>query len=113
MPGEIVETNGRLLGANRVRWDFEAAEAWPTGYPMTCRALEPRRDVQMALFDRTPLTERESMLAFCDLVAAADGLDAVLRDCRDRKSLDPLFAHRRKDEQAVTGLFKLLGMPLP
>jgi hypothetical protein len=110
VPGEVVETNAQILDANRVRWDFEAKEAWPLGYEMACTSLETQPEMQKALLGGPALSSREERLRFRALVTGSDQLAGALRDCRQQKSLAPLYAQYGKDP-SVAKLLKLLKLP--
>ena len=58
MPGFVVESNGELTSANRVRWRFNAQEAYPFGYSMRCRSLQSSDENQRAVFNKVLLTTR-------------------------------------------------------
>jgi hypothetical protein len=98
MPGTIVETTGRLLTEKRVEWKFDAHQAFPFGFTMTCRSLESRDNVQQALLGKTPLDNRAAILEFAGLLDRQPGLHRVLETCRDEGSLEPLHRHRRRLE---------------
>ena len=117
MPGVIVETNGQLLSDDRVRWQFEAVQAYPYGYAMECRSLVPRSDRQRRITGSEPIQSRADMLAF---VAAVEGdfvLDDALRACIKQRSAEPLYDARDKvaGESGDTGPFdtviRLLNLP--
>jgi hypothetical protein len=139
VPGPVVETNGTILAANRVSWHFSASDAWPFGYAMTCRVLEPQTKLQTELLKGEPLTSPETMLEFVKLMMletpAKDPkapnqpptLLEVMEQCRAQKTLAPLHAHRRwvlKKEpvggvwlgvwlEQVDQLYKLLKLEKP
>jgi hypothetical protein len=96
MPGLVVETNGVLVADDRVRWKFEAVEAYPFGYPMECRAVAPRRDVQRKLLGAEPLVERQDMLAYVAAVSSDFALAEAMRNCARRESIEPLLAARER-----------------
>ena len=68
VPGIIVETNGILHHDNRVRWEFAGEAAYPNGYRMVCRSLEPHVEVQRALWGETRFGDRESLTRLHALV---------------------------------------------
>jgi hypothetical protein len=112
-----VESNGQILAANRVRWQFEGREAYPFGFTMECRSLDPDPEAQK-LLTGTPLADREAMLRFAALVDGHEGLLGTLRECRRRKTLKPLTDYRKAlyaDPKAsgelapLFGVYKLLG----
>ncbi|MGH7201552.1 MAG: hypothetical protein ACREJB_13155 [Planctomycetaceae bacterium] len=100
MPGTIVETNGRLLADDAVEWRFEAEEAYPLGYAMRCRSLEPNADAQRKLLGRVALTSRRDMLALVMLLDGREELRAALRRCIAGGDLAPLEQLRQQAEQA-------------
>jgi hypothetical protein len=120
VPGEVVESNGQILAANRVRWQFEGREAYPIGFTMECRSLAPEPEA-MKLLSGAPLADRDAMLAFAALVEGHEGLLAVLRECRRQKTLKPLVEHRKTlyadpkasgDTAALFAVYKALGIRL-
>jgi hypothetical protein len=120
MPGEVVEANGQILAASRVRWEFHAREAYPFGFTMECRSLAPDPEAQK-LLTGAPLADREAMLRFAALVDGHEGLLGVLRACRQQKTLKPLIDYRRTlyvdpkasgDSQALFAVYKMLGIRL-
>lgn len=118
LPGPVVETNGEVLAGNQVRWHFLGESAWPFGYAMTCRALEPQSELQRDLLKGEPLARPEAMLDFVKVMALeTPSRDAkvktdlptladILKQCRTQKSLTPLHDHRQK----VRGLAERQGV---
>lgn len=96
MPGTIVETSGRLVSENRVEWKFQASEAFPLGYSMKVRSLEPLIAPQQELFGKTPLTSRADVLEFANLLEQYPVLQRILETCRQQGSLGPLRDYRRQ-----------------
>jgi hypothetical protein len=118
VPGEVVETNGRILAGDRVRWKFRAWDAYPLGYDMTCRSLDARPQAQKKLLHGEPLKSRESLVRFADLADGLPGVADALQECRKRGKLAPLYAYRLKvarnpktPVKPVDDLLKLLGLP--
>jgi hypothetical protein len=118
MPGVMVQTNGQTLADNRIHWQFDASEAYPTGYDMTCRSLGPRPEVQKAVLGREPLTDPKAMQRFVDLVAGRERLLGALRECPMQKSPKPLRAYREmlagragseEEIRAIDEVLRLLG----
>jgi hypothetical protein len=89
VPGVVVETNGQTMAANRVRWQFDAAEAYPFGFTMSCRSLEPDEAMIKQLGVR-PFADRAAMKRYVELVSPHEGLRAALVKCRQAQRLDPL-----------------------
>ena len=121
LPGEVVETNGTIRGGGEVVWRFDAVEAFPTGYPMSCRSLETRGGAAALLRGLKPADRRKVLLKLVGLIEADDDpLLAVLRSCAAKTSWSPLEAYRRgldPKEQAeevtrLEGLYRLLQLPL-
>jgi hypothetical protein len=120
MPGEVVETNGEILAANQVRWQFGARDAYPLGFAMTCRSLVPQLAAQRELLKGQPLEGREELLRFADLVNGQERLADALRDCRKQKKMAPLYEYRARAQQMQAGgdevkranaLLKVLKLP--
>jgi hypothetical protein len=118
MPGVVVQTNGQMLADNRIHWQFDASQAYPTGYDMICRSLVPRPDVQKAVLGREPLTDPKAMQRFVELLAGRERLLGALRECPKQKSLKPLRAYREmlagrpgseEEMRAIDETLRLLG----
>lgn len=89
VPGTVVETNGTLLSDQRVLWKFDGEQVFPFGYPMTCRAIEPRVELQKLIWDGKTITGREAMLEALRLLENAT-LRAVLVECARDSNTDAL-----------------------
>ncbi len=117
MPGEVVETNGQVLSANRVRWRFDAKLAYPLGYRMWCRSLVAQTGEQQPLLTKEQrLDSREAMLEFSAVVRGQDRLVEALRECVKQKQWAPLYAYRKSaatdpERTAVSRLFELWKLP--
>jgi hypothetical protein len=114
VPGEVVETDGQILGGDRVRWRFDAEAAYPQGYPMTCRSLAPQLSLQKDLLKGQPLTGREAMLDYVALLTKHPFLLSAMEECRKQKKMAPLYRCRqlgKAEAQEVDRLLKLLGLP--
>ena len=100
VPGVIVETNGQRRGENGTRWEFLDKDAWPGGFVMSCRSLEPQAALQKKLLGGKAVASREAMEAFVALMKSSagatgtGGLLPVLRKCRDGGSMMPLDDYR-------------------
>jgi hypothetical protein len=117
MPGKIVATNGEILSEARVRWRFAKYEAFPLGYPMSCRSLLPRTKTQNALLGRALLVSRDDMLQFVELVADQKPLLQALGECSKHTTLSPLYTYSKglstssAEGQRVRRLMSLLHLP--
>jgi hypothetical protein len=118
VPGEVIETNARLLGTNRVRWEFDAWSAYPLGYDMVCRSVEVRPEAQKELLHGQPLKSREAVLRFLELADGLPGLADALGECQHQRRMAPLYAYQIKvarnpktPVKPVDDLLKLLGLP--
>ena len=96
MPGVVIATNGRLETDQRVVWQFEADDAFPYGYTMSCQSLAANEEVQRQVLGKSSLTERAELLEYFDLVRGREDLLAILRQCRQQNRLQPLLAYRRQ-----------------
>jgi hypothetical protein len=94
MPGSIVATNGELYAENRTRWSFSASEAYPSGYRMTGRSLEPNVAAMKQLLGGQPLSSRESLLSFASIVGGNDALLTTLKQCVKLQNMLPLRVFR-------------------
>lgn len=121
LPGEVVETNGTLSGGGEVVWRFNASEAFPTGYVMSCRSLETRDGSAVLLTKLAAADRRKLLLELVELIQDdKDPLLPVLRASATKKSWSPLEVYRRgldRKEQAqelkrLDGLYRLLQLPL-
>ncbi|MBI3837708.1 MAG: hypothetical protein HY288_07215 [Planctomycetia bacterium] len=116
-PGPIVETNGALLSDHRVRWTFEATDAFPLGYAMECRSLTIQSELEKELLGRSVFENRETVLQFVNLVRSSDALRETLRDCAAAHGMAPLYKARDKSapastaDQSFNALIKVLKLP--
>jgi len=90
MPGKLVETSGELISDNETLWRFSDSQAYPAGFTMSCRSLEPNVTLEQKLLARPVLTDRKAMLRYVDLVRKNEPLLAMMRICADDGSLTPL-----------------------
>ena len=103
-PGAVVETNGELVGAgDKVRWRFQAADAYPLGYPMEARCLFVPEDARKLLGRDKPLSDRDALAGYADLVHGDKGLEAAMRQCRADKTLDPLYDYLSGQKKSNPG----------
>jgi hypothetical protein len=98
MPGRIVETSGELLADDRTRWSFNATEAYPLGYHMRSRSLEPNVAAMKQLLGGQPLNSRQSLLSYVDIVGGNDALLTALKQCVNSQNMSPLKKCRAKVE---------------
>ena len=89
MPGQVVQTNGTLLGDRVVRWSFTTAEAFPDGYDMQVRSIVISPDRMPGLAANWS-TNRAAALKLIELAQPDASLTAALKDCRKHRSLAPL-----------------------
>jgi hypothetical protein len=90
MPGLLVETSGELISDRITRWRFADDDAYPSGYTMACRSLEPSVELEQKLLGKQVLKDRQSMLRYVDLVRENAPLLAVMQICADEGSLKSL-----------------------
>jgi hypothetical protein len=118
LPGTIIATNGTASGGSGAAWDVQATCAYPSGYTMWARSLEPRTDVQLALLNAQLVVSREQVSAFADLVRADPMLTQALARAAQAGSLQPLYDFRaaagggdRTDRQRrLARLWQMLGL---
>ena len=118
LPGTIIATNGTASGWSGAAWDIQATCAYPSGYTMWARSLEPRTDVQLALLNAQPFVTREQVMEFADLVRADPMLTQALSRSAQAGSLQPLYDFRaaagggdRTDRQRrLARLWQMLGL---
>lgn len=120
LPGYVVETNGALIAKDRVRWQADSSKAYPFGYAMTCRSLEPA-PAMLALLPGQPLAGRDAMIRFVRLVAPHEALRKALQACHEVRSLKPLSEYQkslanrpnaRAEAEAFTKLKDMLKIEL-
>ena len=121
VPGKLVESNGVLLGDSEVSWRFRGEEAYPFGYRMVCRSLEPNLDRQGKLLAGQPLINRQTMLRYLALVEeckgsndGCGGLYKALLESSRRGDITPLLEGRKEEKflsEQVELLWKLLKLP--
>jgi len=102
MPGTIVETSGEILADDRTQWSFTASEAYPLGYHMRSRSLEPNVAKMKKMLGGQPLSSRESLLSFASIVGGDDDLLTVLKQCVKIQNMSPLKKYRAKAEADKT-----------
>lgn len=112
MPGFVVETNGELLSENHVRWRFEASQAFPFGYAMRCRSLEPNEVNQRIVFGKVLLKSHDQCEKFSRLLKAKPEWRETLQKCVSEKSKQPLLDLRREmlDKNDVDEQFKMKAL---
>jgi hypothetical protein len=115
LPGPVAEANGELLAGNRVRWRFNADQAYPFGYTMSCRCVVADEAAQKAVLEGAPLADRDALLRYVELVRGDDNLLAALKKCREGRSLKPLeeyaagsFADEKAAKSRAEQVLKLL-----
>lgn len=96
VPGFIVESNGELTSANRVRWRFAAAEAFPFGYSMRSRSLQSNDDIQRTILNDVPLKTGHDCERLVRLLRAKPEWLRVLQACVEQKSRQPLLDLRTR-----------------
>ncbi|GIW96625.1 MAG: hypothetical protein KatS3mg110_4666 [Pirellulaceae bacterium] len=90
VPGVVVETSGTLVADNGVRWKFTAAEAYPVGYRMLVRSLEPCRELQQRLWGEVRFSERSDLELLWLWASADDGFKNALTASAQQGSLAPV-----------------------
>ena len=96
VPGFVVETTGELTTDNRVRWRFDAGQAFPFGYAMRCRSLQPNEASQRAVFNDVILKSRNDCERLVRLLKAKPEWRETLATCVTEKSRQPLLDLRKK-----------------
>ncbi len=80
VPGVVLETNATMLGEQTLRWSFDAAEAFPLGYPMRATVAVLNQEAWKKYFPRARFDNREVLVEYLELVAEDDNLRAALND---------------------------------
>jgi hypothetical protein len=88
--GPVLETDGRRAGTNAVVWTFGDGDLWPLGWTMHARAIRWNRQAEHMLFGRTVLTDLDTAIKVCDLVAKYQGVRDALKQAIWQSNLDPL-----------------------
>lgn len=99
-PGVVVETNGVILDENRVRWQFSAVDAWPSGLSMRGRSLLDSSDGIKGLEAWQKSLDRNSLTRLLDLIDGDEWLIEVLQKCRKANALTPLEDFRKSFDDA-------------
>lgn len=94
VPGEIVETNGRIQRDGRVQWQFSGTDAWPRGFAMEVRSLDPQAGALKVLagkkFEPTP----RNLQRIIEIIGNDGPLQEVLCECRRKNVAAPLEKFR-------------------
>ena len=90
VPGFLIETNGRVLGVDRVQWTFHEIDAWPSGYAMRCRSLLDQTEMIPELSAWQKAHGRELLPRLAELVSDHPKLIDTLKNCRSAGTLSPL-----------------------
>ena len=116
MPGKAVETNGVIVSDARVKWSFDTRIAYPFGFTMSCRSLEPNQQMQKKLFKKVNLSGRKEMQEFIRIVSQDDELLQVLVKCVAKGTRKPLDDYRirievkERDKDKLEQLRRLLSL---
>ncbi len=86
-----------------VRWRFQAVEAYPLGYPMEARCLFVPEDARKLIGRDKPLSDRDGLTTYADLVHGDQMLEEAMRRCRKDKTLDPLYEYLTGQKKANPG----------
>lgn len=108
IPGEIIETNGRLVRDGRVQWTFSGTQAWPSGHSMNVRSLAPASEAIGLLAGKSFKPTRENLTRIIDIVAADEPLLAAIQKCRKEGSPKPLIAYHEEVSGNGESLARLL-----
>lgn len=111
-PGVVVETNGIILADDRVRWQFGAIEAWPSGIAMRGRSLLDNSAGVKGLEAWRKSLNREALTRLLDLTAGDERLIEVLVKCRKAGDLSPLeeFSKSFDDADVVAAASRILEL---
>lgn len=118
VPGDVIETNGELLAANKVKWEFPVELAYPQGYTMTVRSLTVDEELRKQLFKDDTLKDVKSRQRYAYTMKwGPEGLRQAMAECRKQKSLAPLEAYRKKagsqEQEWLQQLDKVFQKPIP
>lgn len=90
LPGEIVETNGKTQGRDRVRWRFTGDRSFPDGYAMTARSLEIDEVGQRRVLGHVAINDRASAGALIEILMRDGRLLEAVRQARNEGRSAPL-----------------------
>lgn len=68
VPGIVLETNAGLVAEGKLRWKFEASDAFPLGYVMRAVVAVPNTAALQKHFPGAKLDTREAVVEYLDLV---------------------------------------------
>jgi hypothetical protein len=91
VPGELVETNGTRIKADRTRWKFTSDQLFPNGYQMKARSIEIDRDGQKKILGRVVIDDETKGMEFMELVGGEGPLLEAVRKLRQTGDRDTLF----------------------
>ncbi|HSW46915.1 MAG TPA: hypothetical protein VLM89_15240, partial [Phycisphaerae bacterium] len=113
--GPILETNGRRIADNKVRWTFSVADLWPNGYRMTATAVRWNREAERKLFGRVVLTDVEVVLMVREAVTRHENVRNALKQSIEKGNLGPLqtlgAAGEADEHKAARDILKLATRP--
>jgi hypothetical protein len=96
LPGQIVETTGERVGEHTIVYSFDAPDAFPFGYAMTARSLDPNDAVQKKIFGSVRVSSLDQLSQYATLMHADAALRDVMRRCATAKSLKPFDEYERE-----------------
>lgn len=94
VPGEIVETNGRIQKAGRVQWQFSNTDVWPRGFAMDVRSLDPQEKTLKILAGKNFQSTPRNLQRIVEIVGDDEPLQKALRECRKKNASTPLEKFR-------------------
>lgn len=98
--GPILETNGRRVAEDQVRWEFTDLDIWPHGYAMQVTALRWNRQAEKRLFGRIVMRDLDTVLHLRDLIADHDPVYNALAQAIEQGDLHPIKALAESKEPA-------------
>lgn len=90
LPGQVIETNGRLMGGSAVRWRIGGEQLFGGDFTMSARSIVLERAIQKEALGRVPIHDLDSADQFLDLVGDSPAILDALGTVRAAKSLTPL-----------------------
>lgn len=94
VPGEIVETNGRIQKGGQVQWQFSGTDAWPRGFAMEVRSLDPQEKMLKILAGKKFQSTPRNLLRIVEIVGDDEPLQRTLRECHKKIASAPLEKFR-------------------
>jgi hypothetical protein len=114
LPGEFVETNGKVDIFGQARWQFAGARSFPDGFTMRARSVEMDAEGQKWVFGRVVISDRAGAEAFLKVLGEDGPLLEAVRKVRQTGDPAPLRDFQPKTDERrdrAARLRELLKLP--